>query len=45
MPTWPKTFVTFFFERVPHPVHFGMESSEKDCTFSNSSPHCLHLYW
>lgn len=37
--------VTFFFERVPQPGHFGIESSEKDCTFSNSSPHCLHLYW
>lgn len=35
----------FFFERVPQPGHLGVESSEKDCTFSNSSLHCLHRYW
>ncbi|MGI9606652.1 MAG: hypothetical protein ACR2P0_10980 [Acidimicrobiales bacterium] len=45
MPTAPKTFEMFFFERVPHVGHFGVESSEKDCTFSNSSPQLLQRYW
>jgi hypothetical protein len=44
MPTAPKTFATFFFERVPQPGHFGVESSENDCTFSNSSPHWRQRY-
>jgi hypothetical protein len=30
MPTALNTFDTFFFDRVPHPVHFGVESSLND---------------
>lgn len=44
MPTPLKTLVTFFFERVPQLGHLGVESSENDCIFSNSSPHCLQRY-
>jgi hypothetical protein len=45
MPTALKIFEMFFFERVPQLGHFGVESSENDWTFSNSSPQLLHRYW
>ena len=35
----------FFFDLVPQLGHFGVESSEKDCTFSKLSPHWLQRYW